>query len=90
MLRLRNVCRWGVLAIAAGLTMANGPAVTGQGWGQGRTDPEKAANPAPDQTVNQAWAHAPEHAPTYTDTPEDRMMRELTDDGAHDRSDTQR
>ena len=82
MLRLRTVCRWGVLAIAAGLTMASGPAFTGQGR---NNDQDKAGNPAPQQ----AWAHAPEHAPTYYDTPEDRRMRELTDDGAHDRSDTQ-
>jgi hypothetical protein len=78
MLRLRTVCRWGVLAIAAGLTMASGPAVTGQGR---NNDQDKTSNQAPQQ----AWAHAP----TYTDTPEDRRMRELTDDGAHDRSDTQ-
>ena len=82
MLRLRTVCRTGVLAIAAGLTMASGPAVTGQSR---NNDQDKAANQAPQQ----AWAHAPEHTPTYTDTPEDRRMRELTDDGAHDRSDMQ-
>jgi hypothetical protein len=80
MLRLRSVCKWGVLAAAAALTMASGPAAPDQA----RKDQDRSS-PAP----NQAWAHTPEHQPTYTDTPEDRMMRELTDDGAHDRSDTQ-
>jgi len=81
MLRLRSVCRWGLLAVAAGLTMAAGPAATRQN----QDDQDRAAQHA----SNQAWAHVPEHHPTYTDTPEDRMMRVLTDDGAHDRSDMQ-
>ncbi len=80
MLRLRSVCRWGVLVVAAGLTMAAGPAFTRQD----RVDQDRATQQAP----NQAWAH-PEHHPTYTDTSEDQMMRVLTDDGAHDRIDMQ-
>lgn len=84
MLRLRSVCKWGVLAIAAGLTVANGLAANGSR--PGRDDQDRATQQAPDQ----AWAHTPEHQPTYYDTPEDRMMRVLTDDGAHDRIDTQR
>ena len=49
---------------------------------------DKAIKEAP----NQAQAPAPKEervTPTYHDTPEDRMMREKTDDGAHDRDDTQ-
>ena len=77
MLRLRTMCRWGVLAMAAGLTMANGPVVTGQGQRE------------QDTTTNQpqqAWAHEPraEHR-TYYDTPEDERMRVLTDDGEYEK-----
>jgi hypothetical protein len=86
MLRLRSVCKWGGLAVAASLTMANGFAANGPAVArQNHDDQDSAAQQAP----NQAWAHAPEHQPTYYDTPEDRLMRELTDDGAHDRTDTQ-
>ena len=46
---------------------------------------DRALKQAPNQ------AQAPERmTPTYRDTPEDRIMREQTDDGAHDRIDTQR
>jgi len=58
-----------------------------------RTDQGKADDRATDRALKQApnQAQAPERVtPTYHDTPEDRMMREKTDDGAHDRNDTQR
>ena len=83
MWRLRSVCKWGVVAFAAGLTIANGLAANGSR--PGRDDQDKATKQAP----NQAWAHTPEHQPTYYDTPEDRMMRVPTDDCAHDRRDMQ-
>ena len=48
-------------------------------------DSDRALKQAPSQ------AQAPDRVtPTYRDTPEDRIMREKTDDGAHDRIDTQR
>ena len=45
-----------------------------------------------DEEMDRALKQAPNQAqaPTYRDTPEDRIMREKTDDGAHDRIDTQR
>jgi len=94
-----------VLALASGLAIATGPSAFAQGTpAQGmpmgsmktapdRTDQGKADDQATDRALKQApnQAQAPEGVtPTYHDTPEDRMMREKTDDGAHDRNDTQR
>jgi hypothetical protein len=59
---------------------------------QTKDEQNKAGEPT--YGPNQALAPAPgtpeRVTPTYRDTTEDRIMRELTDDGAHDRSDTQR
>src|SRR3954469_22347421 len=98
MLRMRNVCS---VAVAMGLAIAGGAApfaalAQGMPMGTMKTIKEREAKPSvpdagkPDYGPNQAWAPAPEQKPTYHDTPEDRQMRVLTDDGAHDRSDTQR
>jgi hypothetical protein len=86
-----------VAALASGLAIAAGPPVLAQGMpskgmpmGSMKTTKDvddKALKEAP----NQAQAPAPERMrPTYHDTAEDRLMREKTDDGAHDRDDTQR
>ena len=85
---LRTIC-----VLAAGLAIAAGPPVFAQGMPMGtmkttndRDDELKAAlDKAPQQAM------APEPAtPTYQDTPEDRLMREKTDDGAHDGTDMKR
>jgi hypothetical protein len=80
----------GVLALASGLAIAAGPPVLAQGMPMGSMKDldDKALQEAP----NQARAPAPERVTptTYRDTAEDRLMREKTDDGAHDRDDTQR
>ena len=58
------------------------------------TKDEQNKATAPTYGPNQALVPAPgtpeRVTPTYRDTTEDRIMRELTDDGSHDRSDTQR
>ena len=67
-----------------------------------KTTPERNdQNKASDQRTDKPRDEAPNQAeappdrpervtPTYRDTTEDRIMREKTDDGAHDRDDTQR
>jgi hypothetical protein len=89
-----------VLALASGLAMATGPpffqAAFAQGMPMGTMkttndvdDPGKAARPAADKDPQQA--QAPERVtPTYSDTAQDRLMREKTDDGAHDPNDVKR
>ena len=83
----------GVLALASGLTIITGLPAFAQGMPLGgmkttKDLDDKALQEAP----NQARAPAPERVTptTYRDTAEDRLMREKTDDGAHDRDDTQR
>jgi hypothetical protein len=84
-----------VMALASGLAIAIGPPAFaevppkgGMPMGTMKTtkDPDdKAIQQAPSQ------AQAPARVtPTYHDTAEDRLMREKTDDGAHDRNDTTR
>jgi hypothetical protein len=86
-----------VVALASGLAIATGPPVYAQGvppqgmpMGSMKTTKDvddKALKEAP----NQALAPPAERVtPTYRDTAEDRLMREKTDDGAHDRDDTHR
>jgi len=92
-----------VLALASGLAIATGPPVLAQGIPMGSmkttkdlADQKKAAQEALDkqaldQAPNLAQAPALERVtPTYHDTAEDRLMREQTDDGAHDRNDMTR
>ncbi len=91
----------GVAALVSGLAIATGSPVFAQGMppqgmpmGSMKTTKDvddKALKEAP----NVAQAPAPKErlervTPTYRDTAEDRLMREKTDDGAHDRDDTQR
>jgi hypothetical protein len=87
----------GAVALASGLAIATGPPAFaevplrgGMPMGTMKTAKDlddKALKEAP----NQAQAPAPVRVtPTYRDTAEDRLMREKTDDGAHDRNDTQR
>jgi hypothetical protein len=91
------------LAIATGLPVVAQVVVQGkpaQGMPQGmpmgsmRTtkDPaDQKKSTEPEFGPNQAQAPTLERVtPTYHDTTEDRIMREKTDDGAHDRNDTQR
>src|SRR5215472_1927285 len=95
----------GVLAVAAGLAtlpaLPAAPPALAQGMPMGsmKTAPdrdkskdEQSKANTPTYGPNQATAPGtPERVtPTYRDTKEDRIMRELTDDGAHDRSDTRR
>jgi hypothetical protein len=90
----------GVLTIACGLAVASSLPALAQGVPMGtmKTAPKgddrsKPATPDPTYGPNQAQVPAgtPERVtPTYRDTTEDRIMREKTDDGAHDRNDTQR
>jgi hypothetical protein len=81
-----------VVALASGYVIAAGALVHAQGMPMGsmkttKDVDDKAIKEAP----NQAQAPAPERVrPTYRDTAEDRLMREKTDDGAHDRDDRQR
>jgi hypothetical protein len=80
-----------VLAITAGAPVfAQVPSKGGMPMGSMKTTKDhddKAIEAAP----NQAQAPARERAtPTYRNTAEDRLMREKTDDGAHDRDDTMR
>ena len=105
MLRIRSVCRLGGLAIVA-FALASGADGWAQGIPMGtmKTAPDRSESQAapskdpndkasnPTYGPNQAMTPGtPERVtPTYRDTTEDRIMRELTDDGAHDRSDTQR
>jgi hypothetical protein len=85
----------GVLALASSLAIATGPSVLAQGKPQGMPmGSMKTGKDLDDRAIkeapNQAQAPAPERVrPTYRDTTEDRLMREKTDDGAHDRGDTQ-
>jgi len=77
-------------ALAAGLAIATGPPAFAQGMPMGTMkttkdgdDQKKVRQPEREQMQEQAMA--PERAtPTYRDTAEDRIMREKTDDGAHD------
>ncbi len=92
------------LALASGLAIATGPPVFPPAFAQGMpmgtmkttTDPDdqnKPTKPAKEETRDQApnQAQAPERVtPTYRDTVEDRIMREKTDDGAHDPKDMKR
>ncbi len=88
--------RLSMLALASVLATATGPPVFAQGMPMGsmkttsdRDDQGKAANEAPDKAPQQA--QAPERVtPTYRDTAQDRLMREKTDDGAHDPKDMKR
>jgi hypothetical protein len=96
----------GVLALASGLAIATGPPAFAQVMVQGKPaqgmpmgsmkttkdlDGQKKPTEEPEIGPNQAQAPTPERVtPTYRDTTEDRIMREKTDDGAHDRNDTQR
>jgi hypothetical protein len=86
-----------VVALASAYVIAAGALVHAQGMpsqgmpmGSMKTTKDvddKAIKEAP----NEAQAPAPERVrPTYRDTAEDRLMREKTDDGAHDRDDTLR
>ncbi len=102
MWRMRKLCSLAGVALAgAGLVIAG----SASGWAQGmpmgtmKTAPDRTASKN-DQDRTNAPAYGPDQAmvpgtpervtPTYRDTPQDRIMRELTDDGAHDRTDTQR
>ncbi len=98
MLLMRSVCS--ALAALAGLALVGGALAQGIPMGSMKTAPDqkdqgqgKAGTTAPQYGPNQAQAPTgtPERVtPTYRDTTEDRIMREMTDDGAHDRNDTQR
>jgi hypothetical protein len=98
MLRMRSVCS--AAAVLSGLAFAGGALAQGMPMGTMKTTPDgkeqsrsKTAMPPPEYGPNQAHVPAgtPERVtPTYRDTTEDRIMREKTDDGAHDRDDTQR
>ena len=84
MLRVRSVC-----SVALGLAIAS-PALA-QGIPQGMPMGSMKTAPTYGPSQAQAPAGTPERVtPTYRDTTEDRIMREKTDDGAHDRNDTQR
>ena len=82
-----------VLAIAAaGLAITTGPPALAQGMPMGSM---KTAKDLDDQAKarqeERQQAQAPARVtPTYHDAVEDRLMREKTDDGAHDRNDTTR
>jgi hypothetical protein len=84
-----------IAALASGLAIVTGapvfaqaPPKDGMPMGSMKTTKDvddRAYREAPNQQQAQAPA-----TPTYHDTAEDRVMREKTDDGAHDRDDTQR
>jgi hypothetical protein len=83
-----------IMALASGLAIATSAPVQAQvpprGMPMGimkttKDLDDKAVKEAPNQEQAQAPA-----TPTYRDTPEDRLMREKTDDGAHDRNDMKR
>jgi hypothetical protein len=81
------------LALASGLAIATGPPVFAQGIPMGSmkttNDRDDQGKAAPDKAPQQA--QAPERVtPTYRDTAQDRLMREKTDDGAHDPNDMRR
>jgi len=89
----------GVLAIASGLAVAGSLPALAQGIPMGtmKTAPkgDDRSDSATRPTYGPNQAHMPAErlervTPTYQDTTEDRIMREKTDDGAHDRNDTQR
>jgi hypothetical protein len=94
MLRMRSVCS--VAAVVSGLIFAGGALAQGMPMGTMKTAPDGKARTDPSEPAygpNQAHMPpgTPERVtPTYRDTTEDRIMREKTDDGAHDRNDTQR
>jgi hypothetical protein len=92
-----------VLALVSGLAIATGPPVFAQGIPMGtmkttkdladqkKADQEALDKQALDRGPNLAQAPALERVtPTYHDTVEDRLMREKTDDGAHDGDDVKR
>jgi hypothetical protein len=98
MLRMRSVCS--VAAVLSGLIFAGGALAQGipQGMPMGsmKTAPDnKTRTDTSNPTYGPNQAHLPAGTPervtpTYRDTTEDRIMREKTDDGAHDSTDTQR
>jgi len=105
MLLMRSVCSalavvsglalaGGALAqgVPQGMPMGTMKTAPDQKQSQGKTNapaPDRGPQYGPNQA--QAPAGTPERVtPTYRDTTEDRIMREMTDDGAHDRNDTQR
>jgi hypothetical protein len=94
MLRMRSVCS--VAAVLSGLIFAGGALAQGMPMGTMKTAPDHKPRPdTSEPTYGPNQAHAPAGTlervtPTYQDTTEDRIMREKTDDGAHDRNDTQR
>ena len=92
MLRTLGVLAIGALAVAGSL-----PALAqGMPMGTMKTTPKgddrsEAATPTYGPSQAHLPAGTPERVtPTYRDTTEDRIMREKTDDGAHDSNDTQR
>jgi hypothetical protein len=98
MLRMRSVCS--AAALLSGLALAGSALAQGapQGMPMGsmKTAPDsKSRTDTSNPTYGPNQAHTPAGTPervtpTYRDTTEDRIMREKTDDGAHDRNDTQR
>src|SRR5437763_1251278 len=92
------------LAFATGPPVQGQPPPTTGGMPMGgmKTVPERNdQNKASDQPTDKPRDEAPNQAqappdqpervtPTYRDTTEDRIMREKTDDGAHDRDDMKR
>ena len=94
MLRMRSVCS--VAAVLSGLIFAGGALAQGMPMGTMKTAPDHKPRPdTSEPTYGPNQAHAPAGTlervtPTYQHTTEDRIMREKTDDGAHDRNDTQR
>jgi hypothetical protein len=82
------------LSIAALAIMASGPVLAqvppkgGMPMGSMKTTKD-LDDRASREIPNQQQAQAPA-TPTYRDTAEDRLMREQTDDGAHDRNDMTR
>ena len=93
MLLMRSVCS---AVVVSGLILAGSALAQGIPMGTMKTAPDSKAKSDPaEPTYGPNQAHMPAGTPervtpTYRDTTEDRIMREKTDDGAHDRSDTQR
>jgi hypothetical protein len=94
MLRMRSVCS--AAALVSGLILAGGAQAQGIPMGTMKTAPDhKTRTDTSEPTYGPNQAHMPAATPervtpTYQDTTEDRIMREKTDDGAHDRNDMQR
>ena len=92
------LCSFKALAIASGMAVAVATPALAQKGGSAQA-PGQTMTPG-GSTIDRDrdsdndrrnQAQAPERVtPTYHDTPEDRIMREKTDDGAHDRDDTKR